>query len=159
MPALKIICIGSPFGDDQFGAWVYEELRCLIEPDAVQLIYLDRPGTRLISAFEDVDKVILLDAVKSGARIGSVQRIEGAALYQHLPRHTSSHGLGVADALMLAERLGLLPRELVLLCVEAGETDTLTPLSHPLRACLPALLEALRSVTGLALLKRSQRTI
>lgn len=159
MPGLKIICIGSPFGDDQFGAWAYEELSRLIDSDAAELVYLDRPGTRLISALDGVDKAILVDAVKSGAAIGSVRRIEGAAIYAHLPRPISSHGVGVADALTLAERLGLLPRELVLLGVEAGETGALAPLATPLRASLPALLQALRDVTGLVLLQSHQHEV
>ncbi len=143
MPSTKIICIGSPFGDDQFGAWVYDELRAWIDPKSAELIYLDRPGTRLIGALVGVDQLILIDAVKSGAAIGSVLHIEGEAIYRQLARHTSTHGFGVADALKLAERLGQLPPKILLLGVEVGETDTLAPLSNQMRASLPRLLEAL----------------
>jgi hydrogenase maturation protease len=145
MPGTKIICIGSPFGDDQFGAWVYEQLRSLIDPSAAELLYLDRPGTRLIAELEEVVNLILIDAVKSGAAIGSVLHIEGEAIYRQLARHTSTHGFGVADALQLAERLGQVPAKVVLLGVEAGETDTLAPLSSQMRASLPMLLEALNN--------------
>ena len=139
----KIICIGSPFGDDQFGAWAYEQLRVLIDADATELLYLDRPGTRLIGALDGVDNLILIDAVKSGAAIGTVLRIEGEEIYRQLARHTSTHGFGVADALKLAERLGQLPRKVVLLGVEVGETDALAPLSHQVRASMPRMQEAL----------------
>jgi len=144
MPSTKIICIGSPFGDDQFGAWAYEELSRVIDPNDAELVYLDRPGTRLIGALDEVEQLILIDAVKSGAAIGSVVHIEGDAIYRQLARHTSTHGFGVADALKLAERLGQLPAKVVLLGVEAGETDTLAPLSNQMRASLPTLRKALR---------------
>jgi hydrogenase maturation protease len=143
MPGLKIICIGSPFGDDQFGAWVYGELRALIDPKSAELIYLDRPSTRLIGELDGVEHLILIDAVKCGAAIGTVLRIEGENIYRHLARHTSTHGFGVADALKLAERLGQLPPKILLIGVEVGKTDTLAPLSHQVHASLPALLEAL----------------
>jgi len=145
MPSTKIICIGSPFGDDQFGAWAYEVLSRVVDPNDAELVYLDRPGTRLIGALDGVDRLILIDAVKSGAAIGSVLHIEGEAIYRQLAHHTSTHGFGVADALQLAERLGQLPAKMLLLGVEAGETDTLAPLSHPMRASLPTLLDALRN--------------
>lgn len=145
MPSTKIICIGSPFGDDQFGAWAYEELSRVIDPNAAALVYLDRPGTRLIGVLDGVEQqLILIDAVKSGAAIGTVLRIEGEDIYRHLACHTSTHGFGVADVLKLAERLGQLPAKVVLLGVEAGETDSLAPLSNQMRAILPSLLEALR---------------
>ena len=152
MPGTKIICIGSPFGDDQFGAWAYEQLRPVIDPSAAQLLYLDRPGTRLIAELDGVDDLILIDAVKSGAAIGSVLRLEGAEVFRHLARHTSTHGFGVADALQLAQQLGQLPQSMVLLGVEAGEGDAHAPLSSQMKESLPSLLDALHAfgVRGLA---------
>ena len=143
MAGTKIICIGSPFGDDQFGAWAYEQLFPLIDPNAAKLLYLDRPGTRLIAELEEVDNLILIDAVKSSAPIGSVLRIKGAAIYQHLARHTSTHGFGIADALQLAERLGQLPPKILLIGIAVGKTDTLAPLSSQVRSSLPTLMDEL----------------
>jgi len=116
----------------------------VVDPNDAELVYLDRPGTHLIGALDEVEQLILIDAVKSGAAIGSVVHIEGDAIYRQLARHTSTHGFGVADALKLAERLGQLPAKVVLLGVEAGETDTLAPLSNQMRASLPTLRKALR---------------
>lgn len=147
MLVTKIICIGSPFGDDQFGAWAYEEFSKFIDTTAMELIYLDRPGTRLIGELDGIEHLILIDAVKSGAVIGSVLRIEGEDIYRHLARHTSTHGFGVADALRLAQRLGQLPQTIILLGVEVGDTDTLAPLTSLVRASLPKLLEALRELS------------
>ncbi len=146
MPSTKIICIGSPFGDDQFGAWAYEELSRVIDHNAAELLYLDRPGTRLIGELDGVDDLILIDAVKSGATVGTVLRIEGEDIYRHLACHTSTHGFGVADALKLAQRLGKLPSNLILLGVEAGMTDVATPMSESIRAAFPNLLRALQDL-------------
>lgn len=160
MPHTKIICIGSPFGDDQFGAWAYEQLRVLIDANAAELLYLDRPGTRLIGALDGVDNLILIDAVKSGAAIGTVLRIEGEDIYRHLTRHTSTHGFGVADALKLAQHLGKLPSSAILLGVEVGITDVAAPMSESMRAAFPNLLQALQDLAiGLDAGKHAGATI
>lgn len=143
MASSKIICLGSPFGDDQFGAWAYQELSRLIDFSGVELIYLDRPGMRLIPLLEGVEQLILVDSVKSGAVPGAVLRMEGADICRYVARHTSTHGFGLAEAMALAERLGYLPRSVILLGVEAGATDAAAHLSAAVRASLPVLLEAL----------------
>lgn len=124
---LRVLCIGSPFDGDQLGYWAYRQL-CEVLP-AVELHYLDRPGARLLAALQGAEKVILVDAVKTGAAAGSLHRFEGEAIYRQLQRHTSTHGFGVADALQLAARLGELPPRVVLHGMELGTDETaLVPL-------------------------------
>ena len=143
MTDTKIICIGSPFGDDQFGAWVYEQLQGRWPVEEVALRYLDRPGMRLTHLLAETRQVILIDAVKSGSVIGTVLRIDGDEIVRHLARHTSTHGFGIAEALALAQRLGQAPPRLVLLGVEAGATDAAAVLSEAMREALPKLIAAL----------------
>jgi hydrogenase maturation protease len=108
MSAVRVLGIGSPFGDDQAG-WL--AVRALEASGAaagvpgVSLHVLDRPGAGLVERLLDAERVVIVDAARSGAAAGSVCRIEDEAL---LAREAplSSHGLGVGAALALARAMG-----------------------------------------------------
>jgi hydrogenase maturation protease len=115
---IKIIGIGSPSGDDQAGWLVIDALANKLPLD-VELIKLDRPGTLLIPLLEKADRVILIDAMQSGGLPGEIHhfvRDEWANYRTGL----SSHGLGVFEALKLAQELGCLPETLDLYGMEIG---------------------------------------
>jgi hydrogenase maturation protease len=115
-PRVHVIGVGSPHGGDSIGWRVLERLRDMARTadwkDQVRLSVLDRPGVRLVEHWRDAESVIVVDAMVSGARPGSVRRLEGAEL-RALDAQWSSHGLGVADAVALAAALGSLPPRLV----------------------------------------------
>ncbi len=114
----RIIGIGSPFGADQLGWRAIDQLRNAPMIDA-ELIKLDRPGSELIRYFAAVDNLVLIDAVQSDRAPGSLMRLEVADLTSVACR-TSTHGFGVAEALQMAEQLGLLPKNLLLIGIETG---------------------------------------
>jgi hydrogenase maturation protease len=94
---------------------------------------LEREGepSGLIDAFEGAGAVWLVDAVSSGARPGTVLRLDARA--EPLPAEmfaTSTHHLGLAEAIELARALNRLPERLVVFGVEGadfGAGDRLTP--------------------------------
>ncbi len=109
-----LIAVGSPFGADLLG-WqatdcpVAPSVRAALARGDLTLIKLDRPGMTLLEHFQGVDHAILLDAVIApqyppGTWL-KLQREELALL----ATPTSSHGIGVAEALALGAALGLLP--------------------------------------------------
>ncbi len=128
--ATRILCVGSPFGEDALGEQAYRALRARLP--AADLRYLDRPGVGLVAALEGARRVILIDAVASGAPPGTLHRFEGRAIAARLARVTSSHGFGLAEALALADSLGALPEQVVLYGIEMGGGG----------ASLPALVAA-----------------
>jgi hydrogenase maturation protease len=146
MAETLIIGVGSPHGDDRV-AWVaLEQLahhaQVRAAGDSIALESLDRPGATLIGRWQGARKVVLIDAVRSGAPVGTLHRVvpddllasEGVA---------SSHGFGVSDTLRLAEQLNALPEQLVILGIEAGAAGGPgEALSAELRQALPALVEA-----------------
>ena len=99
-----VIGIGSPFGDDAVGLHVAERLTRTPLPDGVSVVSRDRPGLSLLDDLEAVPAAVIVDALRSGARPGSVLRIPPAALARD--RLTSSHTLRVAETLSLAVALG-----------------------------------------------------
>lgn len=116
-----IIGIGSPFGIDRLGWDVIDYLENH-KPHAIkhsQLVKLDRPATELLS-WLDIDKqIIIIDAIDGNGARGKVVRLE----MNDIPdsnKKLSSHGVGLSDALQLADALGQLPEDLLIIGLETG---------------------------------------
>jgi hydrogenase maturation protease len=121
MSRLRILGIGSPSGDDQAGWLVVDALRDLGATAAagIELEKLDRPGAGLVDRLQDADRVILVDAMQSGAEPGCIRRF-GRHEWPAAGGGVSSHGFGLPDALALARELGCLPARLDLYAIEIG---------------------------------------
>jgi len=119
---LRVIGVGSPFGDDRFGwvaaALLKTQLPACASRVPVEVHVLDRPVARLINALEGASGVVLLDAVHSGAFPGTLHRIDAADLDTDASP-VSSHDLGVVAALQLARTLGTLPAHMTIFGLEA----------------------------------------
>ena len=123
MSRVRILGIGSPSGDDQAGWLTVDALAaCGVRTDRELAIgKLDRPGANLISLL-DADWVILVDAMQSGGPPGRIQGFDQNA-WPDYTHGLSSHGLGVVDALMLAQALASLPPRLDLYGIEIGSVN------------------------------------
>ena len=84
-----------------------------------ELLTLDRPGPALIEYLEPQARVILIDAMQSGQPPGSVRDLALDELIASAGM-PSTHALGLAETLRLAEALGVLPERLHLLGIEMG---------------------------------------
>jgi hydrogenase maturation protease len=120
-PPIRVLCIGSPTEPDNLGFLAAHTLMGHFDPAQVEVLALDRPGPRLIEHMRGADTVILVDAVKSGAKPGTLHRLEGHNLDGLVAHHTSSHGFGLAETLALADRMGEIPPHLKFVGLEVGE--------------------------------------
>src|SRR5271167_935984 len=105
---LIIGCGNRQRSDDGAGILVAERLRKVgIEADA-------RLGEAadLIEAWEGADDVIVIDAVVTGAPVGTVQAWDGWQPLAAVRTTASTHCLGVAEAIELAHVLNRLPARL-----------------------------------------------
>ena len=144
MTPVRIIGIGSPFGDDQLGWKAVETIRRSglldsVPQGRVSTHTCDRPGSGLLTLMEGARLVILVDAMRSGATPGTVRRLEKGDMEDGV-RLLSSHGFGVASALALGDVLGVLPCQWVCYGVELGNlvNDTLSP---AVAIAIPGLIE------------------
>ena len=116
-----VLGVGNPDrGDDGVGRLVARLLRGRVPMDVrVEEAAGDAAG--VIEKLQGVDWAILVDAAVSGAPVGTVHRVDCIA-GDALPSSggTSSHGLGVAEAVALARALGCLPRWCVIYAVEGA---------------------------------------
>jgi hydrogenase maturation protease len=116
---IRIIGIGSPFGDDACGLVAARQL-AHDAPVGAEVVVADRPGAGLIELMDGVDECLVIDAVHSGAPPGTVHDVDLRDLPGSSVRGVSSHDLGVAEAVQLAMVLGRLPAHCRLLGIEVG---------------------------------------
>jgi hydrogenase maturation protease len=154
--AVTVIGVGNPFRcDDAVGPIVATRLMEHFDgDDRVHVADLDGEPVRLIQTWEGVDHVIVVDAVRSGAPVGTIHRytvdhVTGRGLADDASP-TSGHALGLGDAVDLALALGQLPADLVVLAVEGGVFDLGEGLSEAVAAACDALVtEIVDRVAGL----------
>lgn len=152
-PAIRILGIGSPFGDDKLGWEVITALRQSLQQSSliqrlpahqISLATCDRPGSRLLELMQGADLVVLIDAVSSDAPVGTLLRLQGEQI-ETADGLLSSHGFGVASALALAKALNALPARVVLWGVEVGpapETAADAPMRPEVEQAIPRLVAA-----------------
>jgi len=123
---IRIIGIGSPFGDDAAGLEAARRLAAA-PPPGTEVIAADRPGSDLIELIDGAEATILIDAVQSGATPGTLHDIDLRDLPAAGVRLVSSHDLGVADAVQLAAALGKAPLRGRLLGIEIAADSMREP--------------------------------
>lgn len=115
---VRVIGVGTRRGDDAAGLLAAERLAGSMLPRGVSVSLCERPGSDLVDALEGADAVVLVDATCSGRPPGTVRRLSADELAPD--RGVSSHALGVAEALALAEALGRRPARVEVIGIEAG---------------------------------------
>lgn len=143
-----IIGIGNRYrGDDAFGCLVIDELTGRL-PSGVHSIEHDGEPAALMDCWQGAQKVVLIDAVSSGAQAGKVFHFDLAQ--QSLPEQFSlysTHAFGVPQAIELARALKKLPPEIVFIGVEGECFDAGEALSTPLLKVKEAVIaEVLNSL-------------
>ena len=99
--------------------------------EGLRLLEAPRDAARMLHLWEGAEEVIVIDAMYGNGRPGSVRRFEVARgdRFGSTPA-TSTHGLGLAEAVEIARSLGRLPPRLTVFGIEAadlGVGDGLSP--------------------------------
>ena len=145
---LHVICFGNPWqGDDGFGAHVFRRLRERHDlPPHAKVFDAGIAGFAAIGFFEGCSKAVIVDALKTGGRVGRVHRLGAADLAPPGPE-LSLHAFGVAHLLTALPIVfeGRAMPEVVIIGAEVGEvgrfTDELTP---PLQAAIDRAVRLMR---------------
>ncbi|MCE5228575.1 hydrogenase maturation protease [bacterium] len=106
-------------GDDGAGGMVAARLRAAMPTDAVDCRTLDGEVASIIDAWAGRRLAIVIDCAVSGAPPGSIRRFDAtAAPIPALFAKTSTHGIGLPEAIELARALGLMPGRLIVYAIE-----------------------------------------
>lgn len=129
MQRVIIIGVGNRYrGDDAVGLLVAQRLRSRLPH--IACYETGGEGTTLMELWQGADHVVLIDAVASSARPGTIHRLEAhrhpipAALFT-----CSTHSFGVAEAIEMARVLGTLPPHLIVYGIAGKDFAVGAPLS------------------------------
>ena len=145
---IRVVGVGSPLGDD---ALAWEAVRTLRERPELKSeieVYLVEGGQRLLDVLDGRGTLLLVDAVASGMKPGSIHRFEWPDRRIEALRPGSTHDLRPAEALRLAEVLGIAPSRVIVFGVEMENLGPLPGLSQSVMSALPHLVERLMEELG-----------
>ncbi len=118
---------GSPHGDDQAGWQVIALLGR--RPDLPARLAKISEGTQLIDELEGCRRLIVVDACRGGPQIGAITRLDWPDPRVRQFHNHSTHGVGLCNALELAERLGRMPPNVDVFGIEIGSCRPLEEVS------------------------------
>jgi len=134
-----VIGVGNPTrGDGAAGLEVARRMQVVPATEQVG------GSLELIDLWDSVDEVVVVDAARSGAPAGTIHRFDAAA--HRLPASTlatSTHSIGVSQAVELARALKRLPPRLTVYGIEIGDLSPGAGLSPAVAASIEELVEEL----------------
>jgi len=140
-----VIGLGSLLmGDDGLGLVALEALRRSASFEPAPL-FVDGGtwGMNLLPFIESAERLLLVDAIRSGASPGDLIVIERDQLPRGLGIKLSPHQIDVQEVLAIAELRGRLPREAVAMGLEPLRVELGCELSPVVARGLDALLESI----------------
>ncbi len=125
--------------DEGIGVHVVRALQELNLPHDIQVI---DGGTSpdLPYYLKDVDKLIIIDAVKAGGKPGVIYRFHPHDLNIESKGIISAHELGLGQSLKIMSLTGSEPKEIVIIGIEPKEIDWGTEVSAELQQKIPEIV-------------------
>jgi hydrogenase maturation protease len=138
-----VLGLGNPImGDDGVGVAALQQLRDdWTLPPEVELVDGGTWGMNLLPMIESAERLILIDAINTGALPGTLTVLERHELPRYFSLKLSPHQIDLREVLALAELRGALPRELVALGIQPAVVEMQTKLSPAVEAALAKLCD------------------
>lgn len=145
---IAVIGVGNEFRHDDGVGWAVvarlaERAEGRSLPRGTALLVCDGDPARLITLWDGADLAIVVDAAHAHpGHPGRLHRLElDRERLSPSVGTTSSHGLGLGEAVELARELDRLPAHLVVYAVEGADNSLGTGLSTPVAAVVEPLTE------------------
>ena len=140
-PQLLIIGVGNPFrGDDAAGLLAVRRLQSA-GLGLAQVVEHSGEGASLMDVWKGARAVILIDAVSSGGRPGTICRLEPTTT--PLPAEMfqgSTHAFSIPQAIELSRALNELPPQVVIFGIEGKNFQAGMEVSKEVNDALPELV-------------------
>jgi len=115
--------------------------------DDVRIIDGGTMGLDLLPFIEGNDKILIVDAVNTGGKPGTIVRLEGDEVPRFLSTKLSVHQIGLPDMLSAAMLMGIMPEEVCLIGIQPETIGSGTELSesikHKMEDIITAVVETL----------------
>ncbi|MEI8324381.1 MAG: HyaD/HybD family hydrogenase maturation endopeptidase [Betaproteobacteria bacterium] len=108
-------------------------------PDDVMVIDGGTSGMEMIEDLSNLDFLIVIDVVKTGAAPGTVVKIEGEEIPVFFRHKLSPHQIALPDVLASLELLDTMPKEIIVLGVEPITLELGMEMTPTVAAKVPVL--------------------
>lgn len=141
MSGVVVLGVGNVLmSDEGVGVHAIGELeRGWTFPAGVRLVDGGTSTNELLGDLENLDHLIVIDAVAAGREPAALMRLEGDAVPAAFTTKLSPHQVGIADLLATLKFLGRAPKHVVLYGVEPARLELDLALSQPVAARLDEL--------------------
>jgi len=126
-------------GDEGVGVHVIRELKKLKLPENVEVLDMGVATFSLSSYLTERKKIILVDAVEGGGKVGEIYRILPKEIKRRGESFLSLHEMSITSILDILQLEGA-SREIVIVGVEPGEIKWGMELSFRLKEKLPQIV-------------------
>ena len=140
--ATLVLGIGNlVMGDDGAGVRVVQELQKRYRfPPRVEVVDGGTLGLDLLPKLEGIGRLLVVDAVETGGKPGTLVRLAGEELPIALQTKVSPHQMGLKDLLAVAELMGHAPREMVLVGIQPASIEMGDELSRDVAVQLEKMI-------------------
>jgi hydrogenase maturation protease len=140
-----VIGLGNPLmADDGLGLAAVARLQEAWQlPDGVEVVDGGTWGLNLLPVIEDAGQVLLVDAITTGTKPGTLHVLERTRIPRYLATKISPHQVDLRDVLALAELRGTLPAQTVAIGLEPEMVELTNTLTDTLRLRLDDLVAAI----------------
>jgi hydrogenase maturation protease len=142
---MRVICCGNrERGDDGAAVLVAERLRDL----GIEAQIHSGEALALMDAWDKADEVIVVDAMVTGAAAGTTQVWEAPLPAAFVDAPASTHGLGVGEAIKLAQVIGRLPERLRVYGIEGKHFGSGDEISSEVKQAAERVAEQIAAAAG-----------
>lgn len=140
-PRAVVLGVGNIIlSDEAAGVRAVEALQAgWMLPENVMAIDGGTSGMEMIEDLSDLDFLLVLDVVKTGAAPGTLARIAGDEIPVFFRKKLSPHQIALPDVLASLELLGTMPKEIVILGVEFASLELGLEMTPAIAAQVPRL--------------------
>lgn len=134
-------------GDDAAGPIVCDRLRARQGSNAaLRVVACEGSILDLGLHWEPDDHVVIVDAMQPGTAPGRVVTVDATLEPLPMPGAVSTHEIDVSAAIELARAIGRMPTELLLVGIEAAQTEWGTPPSPAVDAAIDTVVDHLAGI-------------
>jgi hydrogenase maturation protease len=144
---VKIIAVGNSFyGDDGVGAAVLEKIRQDGLFPGAELIDVHTDALALLDHLAHGEMNVVVDAAQMGLEPGVAVGFRPPEVRLKIKSdHLSMHGFGLAEAFELADQLGKMPEDVLIVGVEPERVEINQGLSDAVKQALPRVISIIQA--------------
>ena len=140
---ILVVGVGNPLlKDEGVGAHVVRRLSCNVYPPFVRILDCGTDLLSLTSSFGDPEKIIIIDAVRTGKKPGHVRKFQYSELQDMKSNMRSAHQLSMIEILKLLKHTYLKNSkcEIILIGIEPKIIELGTELSDEIKLAIPTVM-------------------